>query len=98
MSAHIPNRDTIRTALALAARAPSVHNSQPWCWRVGENSVHLYADPSLHLRQIDPDGRDMILSLGAALHHTVVGLAAVGWQARVHRLPNPADPDHIAAS
>ena len=97
MSAHIPNRDTIRTALALAARAPSVHNSQPWCWRVGENSVHLYADPSLHLRQIDPDGRDMILSLGAALHHAVVGLAAVGWQARVHRLPNPADPDHIAA-
>ena len=30
--------------LKLACRAPSVHNTQPWRWRVRENRVDLYAD------------------------------------------------------
>ena len=34
MSAHFPDVETIRSALMLAVRAPSVHNSQPWLWRV----------------------------------------------------------------
>ncbi|PRC62821.1 NAD(P)H nitroreductase, partial [Mycobacterium sp. ITM-2017-0098] len=33
----------------------------------------------------------------AALHHCVVALAALGWQAKVHRFPNPAEQDHLAA-
>ncbi|MBV8928175.1 MAG: nitroreductase family protein, partial [Mycobacteriaceae bacterium] len=45
----------------------------------------------------DPDSRDLMLSCGAALHHCVVALAAIGWQARVHRFPNPADQLHLAA-
>ncbi len=97
MSTHFPDVETVRSALALAARAPSVHNSQPWRWRVGEHSVHLYADPDLQLRHTDPDARDMLLSCGAALNHCVVAFAALGWQSKVHRFPNPADPYHLAA-
>ena len=97
MSAHFPDAETIRSALALAGRAPSVHNSQPWKWRVGDHSIHLYSDPDLHLSHIDPDGRDLMLSCGAALHHCVVAFAALGWQSKVHRFPNPAERDHVAA-
>ena len=97
MSVEFPDPDTIHAALSLANRAPSVHNSQPWHWRVGEQSLHLYADPSRHLPKTDPDRRDMVLSCGAALHHCTVALAAMGWHARVHRLPNPADPHHLAS-
>lgn len=97
MSAHFPGMDTVRTAMALANRAPSVHNSQPWTWRVGSHSLHLYAQRSLQLPSTDPDGRDLIVSCGAALHHCVVAFAALGWQAKVHRLPNPAEPDHLAS-
>jgi hypothetical protein len=32
---------TVRSALAVACRAPSVHNSQPWRWRIGDSSAHL---------------------------------------------------------
>ena len=97
MNTHFPDAATIRTVLTLAARAPSVHNTQPWRWRVDMTSLHLYSDASLHLPHTDPDGRDLILSCGAALNHCVIALAAVGWQAKVMRLPNPADPSHLAA-
>ena len=97
MNPHFPDAGTIRTVLALASRAPSVHNTQPWRWLVGTQSLHLYSDVSRQLPNIDPDGRDLLLSCGVALNHCVVALAAVGWQARVSRLPNPADPNHLAA-
>ncbi|OBI03905.1 NAD(P)H nitroreductase [Mycolicibacter heraklionensis] len=94
-------RETIRTALLLAARAPSVHNSQPWRWRVYPDlpapRLDLYVEPDLQLRNIDPDGRGMILSCGAALHHCVVALAALGQQVKVHRLPDPARPNLLAS-
>ncbi|WP_436498377.1 Acg family FMN-binding oxidoreductase [Actinokineospora sp. HUAS TT18] len=92
-----PDAATTRAALELAGRAPSVHNSQPWRWRLGEASVHLYADWSRQLPATDPDGRDLLISCGAALHHLRVAFAAFGWRATIHRLPNPAEPDHLAA-
>jgi nitroreductase len=92
-----PDSETVRTVLSMATQAPSVHNSQPWHWRVGPDSLNLYSDPSRHLRHTDPDSRDMLVSCGAALHHSTVALAARGWHAVVHRLPDPRRPDHLAA-
>lgn len=97
MNTNFPNRETLRSALSLAVRAPSVHNSQPWRWRVGPHSLQLYADLDRHLPNTDPDRRDLMLSCGAALNHCVVALAALGWQSKVHRFPNPADPSHLAS-
>ncbi|MCX4092418.1 Acg family FMN-binding oxidoreductase [Nocardia sp. alder85J] len=92
-----PDHETLRSALALAARAPSVHNTQPWLWRVGDKTVQLYADTGRQLSHTDPDGRDLILSCGAMLHHLQVAAQGLGWKPVVHRLPNPDDPDHLAA-
>jgi nitroreductase len=97
MTQRLPDAGTIRTVLALASRAPSVHNTQPWRWLVGAESLHLYSDVSRQLPNADPDGRDLILSCGAALNHCAIALAAIGWRAKVTRLPNPADPTHLAA-
>jgi hypothetical protein len=95
---HFPDLETLQSALSLVVRASSVHNSQPWRWRVGEHSLHLYANPDLHLPHTDPDTRDLMLSCGAALNHCVVALAALGWQSKIHRLANPAEPHHLAAT
>lgn len=97
MNATFPEVQTVRTALAMAVRAPSVHNSQPWQWRVGEQNVHLYSDTRRYLPRADPDARDLIVSCGIALHHCVVAFAALGWRSKVHRLPDPAEPSHLAA-
>lgn len=92
-----PDAETVRAALMLAARAPSIHNTQPWRWRVGAAGLELYCEPDRRLENTDPDGRDMIISCGAALHHCVVALAALGWKARVRRLPDPDDVSYLAA-
>lgn len=96
MNAQFPDAAALRTVLTLATRAPSIHNTQPWRWVVGNASLDLYSEPTLQLQSTDPDARDLIISCGAALHHCVVALAAMGWQAKVHRFPDPDDPRHLA--
>jgi len=97
MDAELPDKATIGAALELAVRAPSVHNSQPWRWRVGAASVQLFVDPVRQLPQVDPARRGMLLSCGAALQHFTVALSALGWASTVTRFPNPAQPDHLAS-
>lgn len=95
--AHYPDPATVRAALDIARRAPSVHNTQPWRWALAEHSVHLFADRSRQLPVIDHDGRELIISCGATLHHARLAFRGLGWRADVHVLPNPSDPDHLAA-
>jgi nitroreductase len=83
-------------AVERALRAPSVHNTQPWLWRIGSGVVELHADWTRHLPATDPDRRDVLLSCGAALHHLQVALAARGIAVHVNRLPDPENSAHLA--
>jgi nitroreductase len=96
MSTQELNQETLQEAIEKAGRAPSIHNSQPWRFRVGERRVDLYADPTRWLPATDADGRDLLLSCGAALHHLRLALADAGLHATVHRLPAVEEPNHLA--
>jgi hypothetical protein len=54
---------------ALAARAPSVHNTQPWRWLAEDDSMRLFADWRRQVPNTDPDGQDLLVGCGAALRH-----------------------------
>jgi nitroreductase len=97
VSTVIAARRTVLDALSLAQYAPSVHNSQPWHWYLGDHSVHLYADLNRWLPATDSQGRDLVVSCGTVLHHARVALASVSLATTVHRQPNPDEPDHLAA-
>ena len=91
-----PDVAEIRNILELARRAPSVHNTQPWRWRIDGRLLQLRADRSRQLRVADPLGRNFMISCGCALHHAVVGAGALGWRASVDLLPERAEPDVVA--
>ncbi|AGL18243.1 nitroreductase [Actinoplanes sp. N902-109] len=88
--------EILATAAQAALRAPSVFNTQPWRWHVDGDTMVLRADRERALTATDPDGRLLLLSCGAALHHARVALAAAGFHATVERLPDAADPDLLA--
>jgi len=88
--------DALTDAVTAAGLAPSIHNTQPWRWRITGDSMDLRLEPIRLLQVADPDTRLATLSCGAALHHARVSLAAQGWRATVTRIPDPARPEHLA--
>jgi hypothetical protein len=85
-------------AVTDAALAPSVHNTQPWHWRIQGGTADLYADGRRELPVTDPDRRLLTLSCGAALHQAGVALAAAGIACDVIRVADPDDADHHPAA
>ncbi|MCG7592623.1 NAD(P)H nitroreductase [Mycobacterium sp. PSTR-4-N] len=87
--------DVLSDAVALACRAPSLHNSQPWRFISTGDVVSLFLDPDSAPRHTDTSGRELIISCGAVLDHFRVAMAAVGYQATTDRFPNPNNPNHL---
>jgi hypothetical protein len=56
----------------------------------------LWAERRRQVSSIDPEGRLLVLSCGAALHHARVTLDADGFGHRIARTPAPDEPDHLA--
>jgi nitroreductase len=81
--------DQVDYLIATAARAPSVHNTQPWRFRVTADALELYADPARRLRA-DRQGREMVISCGAALFGLRLGVRSLGFMPHVEILPTPA--------
>lgn len=75
--------------ISMAARAPSVHNTQPWRFKVGPQAIELYADTSRKLRA-DPLGREMLISCGAAVFGLRLAVRSLGYLPVVELLPEPA--------
>ena len=84
--------DLLRTA----GRAPSLHNSQPWQFRVSPRSIELLADPARTLPVADPDGREQRLACGAALFNLRLALHGYGIRPTVTVLPDRARPELLA--
>jgi nitroreductase len=84
-AAHAAPKQALMQAANAARHAPSIHNTQPWRWVVRADALELHAAAQRQLRTGDPEGRMMLLSCGAALHHGQVALAADGWTSRVDR-------------
>jgi nitroreductase len=78
-----------RYLIATAARAPSIHNSQPWRFRVDADAVELWADPARKTRD-DAIGREMLISCGAALFGLRLAIRSLGYLPVVDLLPDPA--------
>ncbi|NUT08668.1 MAG: nitroreductase [Hamadaea sp.] len=86
----------IAECLDAAVAAPSIHNTQPWRFLLREHCIDVYADRSRQLAVIDPDGRELTISVGAAVLNLRVALLARGYKPLYALLPDPAQPDLMA--
>ncbi|NKY52393.1 Acg family FMN-binding oxidoreductase [Nocardia vermiculata] len=94
----IPDRATVGAALQLAARAPSVHNTQPWRWDFDGTRLRLFSDSERQLKVADPSGRQEVISCGAHLHHARIAFAAQGHPLTVSYSPEQAPHELLAVA
>ena len=97
MNEPMTDEEIVRYVVARAVWAPSVHNTQPWRFTAdGGPQVSLHADDSRRLAAADPDGREMMISCGAALFNIRLALRSLGYIPETHVLPDPALPTLVA--
>jgi nitroreductase len=97
-SSVVPTRvSTAHALVAAAATAPSILNTQPWSFEIREHTIELHEDPDRAiLRRIDPIGRQLTISCGAALFNMRVTAAHLGRAVEVALLPDPTKPTLLA--
>jgi nitroreductase len=82
--------------LLAATAAPSIHNTQPWLFRVDGDTIDVLVDRTRQLAALDPHGRETFVSIGAAVFNLRVAIRARDRETTVRLLPVPAEPDLTA--
>lgn len=78
--------------IVTAGRAPSLHNSQPWQFRLDGAALEMRVDPQRALRISDPTARELVISCGAALYNLRIALRGKGLNPLVELLPDRDEP------
>ena len=86
----------LRRAAAAGIRAPSLHNTQPWLFRLRDGAIEILADPARRLVLADRTGWAARLACGAAVYNARLALATAGTPAEVVPRPDDSEPDLIA--
>jgi hypothetical protein len=96
MRDRIVDTEFIRAAVRLACRAPSLHNSQPWRWRLDGTAVQLFIDagwapsPPIHRA-------GMPSSVVAQRSIIPGGDGRIGMNRQRRPIPQPSDPDYLTS-
>ncbi|HEY3008851.1 MAG TPA: nitroreductase [Micromonosporaceae bacterium] len=86
----------LRECLLAASAAPSVHNTQPWLFRPRGDAIDVLVDRRRQLATLDPDGREMFVSVGAAIFNLRLAVRAHGRETRVRLMPDRDQPNLAA--
>ncbi|MFZ5808005.1 MAG: Acg family FMN-binding oxidoreductase [Chloroflexota bacterium] len=66
-----------------ATLAANGHNTQPWKFAIQDNVIEIHPDYSRELKIVDPDHRELWISLGCALENMLVAARANGFATEV---------------
>ncbi|GIE00383.1 NAD(P)H nitroreductase [Paractinoplanes durhamensis] len=91
-----PSRQVLADCVRAATLAPSLHNSQPWRFRIDEPVTDVYADQVRRLQVIDPMGREQLISVGAAVFTLRLAIRQAGYRSELALFPEPGRPDLVA--
>ena len=66
-----------------AVKAPSGHNTQPWIFRISEMEIDICPDYNRALPVVDPDNRELFVSLGCAAENLCIAASHKGYRTTV---------------
>jgi hypothetical protein len=89
-------RDKLSFLINYAALAPSILNTQPWRFRLTNDTVDLLADSSRRLPITDPDKRELTISCGAALLNIRIAARSFGYNLAYTTFPDTTQPELLA--
>ncbi len=72
-----------RFLIEQAIKAPSGHNTQPWLFKINADSIEIHPDHSRHLPVVDPENRELYVSLGCAAENMYQAATALNYQAAI---------------
>ena len=71
--------EKIRFLLNYAILAPSFHNTQPWKFSIKGNNIEVYADFTRQLPEVDPEKRELYISVGCAISNLLIAAEHFGF-------------------
>ena len=98
MDKPLASEATVRRLIGAAGAAPSIHNTQPWRFRVSGDVIEMHGDPGLMLWVADPRGRALHLSCGAALFNLRLAIRMLGANPLVWPRPDPRGAPTLLAA
>lgn len=86
--ARVPHGNNISPAdfeflVSKATKAPSGHNAQPWMFRRDGLMVEIHPDFDRRLPVVDPDDRELFVSLGCATENLCLAAQNIGYESSV---------------
>jgi len=90
-------KSNVYQMLYFALLAGSSHNSQPWRVEVyGNRIIRLYADSTRALVVVDPDRRELFISLGAFIENLTLSAGSLGYRCEVTLAENYSNAKPVA--
>lgn len=88
LRAPLPATPDLRDLVRFATLAPNSHNTQPWKFRLGAETIDILPDFSRRTPVVDPDDHHLYVSLGCAAENLLIAARASGRPAELAVLPD----------
>ena len=66
-----------------AVKAPSGHNTQPWLFKINQGNIEIRPNFEKLLPVVDPDNRELFISLGCATENLCIAASSKGYSSKV---------------
>ncbi|MBD0332444.1 MAG: hypothetical protein ICV66_07290 [Chitinophagaceae bacterium] len=80
----------------LATKAPSGHNTQPWCFYTSDNEIQIHPDFGRALPVVDADNHALYISLGCAVENIVIAARKFGYGSDIHLSETSSGTEYIS--
>ena len=78
-----PANSKLKELVRYATLAANGHNTQPWKFKLLENTIEIHPDTSRRLVVVDPQDREQWISLGCALENMVIAAEVSGLSSEI---------------